>query len=173
MLFGSTEVFILEISLFRFIQEQPVFHEASAFMANRAYLAYDFPGFHQRRYDDTLGQEMVLSVTIDKYCQYHDIRYIDYLKVDVEGAELDVPKDCSRLLKHEAIHYIQFEVSQAMIKGMERDGSEIFKLFSDFGYKCHPTPESGDLLPRVTITDAFFANFIAVPGWEQQDVDED
>ncbi len=161
---GSTEVFILEISLFRFMQGQPVFHEVIAFMAHRAYLAYDFPGFHQRPYDDALGQKMVLSVTIDKYCQYHDIRCIDYLKVDVEGAELDVPKGCSRLLEQRAIRYIQFEVSQAMIKGMERDGSEISKLLSDFGYKCHPISESGDLLPLVTITDAFFANFITVPG---------
>ncbi len=82
-------------------------------------------------------------------------------------AELDVPNCCSRLLEQGAIRYIQFEVSQTMIKGMGRDGSEIFKLLSDFGYKCHPISESGDLLPPVTITDAFFANFIAVPGWEQ------
>jgi FkbM family methyltransferase len=55
-LFGNTEVFILEISLFEFIKEQPIFHEVVAFMAERGYLVYDFPGFLRRPLDGALGQ---------------------------------------------------------------------------------------------------------------------
>ncbi len=55
-LFGNTEVFILETSLFQFLDNMPIFHEVIAFMAERGYLAYDFPGFLRRPYDGTLGQ---------------------------------------------------------------------------------------------------------------------
>jgi hypothetical protein len=34
----------------------PIFHEVIAFMAERGYFAYDFPGFLRRPYDGALGQ---------------------------------------------------------------------------------------------------------------------
>jgi FkbM family methyltransferase len=55
-LFGHTEVFILEISLFKFIEKMPIFHEVISFMSERGYLAYDFPGFLRRPYDGALAQ---------------------------------------------------------------------------------------------------------------------
>lgn len=67
MLFGSTEVFILEVSLFRFMEGQPLFHEVVAFMANRGYLVYDFPGFLRRPYDGALGQVDVCFVKHDGF----------------------------------------------------------------------------------------------------------
>jgi len=112
---------------------------------------------------EPVDQEVVRTVTINEYCRSRRIQALDYLKVDVEGAELDVLKSCSGLLKRGAIRYIQFEVSQAMVKGMGRDGTEVFKLLKDFGYECHPISVSGELQPPVTRNDAFFANFIAMP----------
>lgn len=121
-----------------------------------------------RRRVEPAGQEIVPTVTIDEYCGERGIQHVDYLKVDVEGAELDALKGCSELLQKGAIGYVQFEVSRAMIQGMGRDSSEMFKFLGDFGYKCHPISDSGDLLPPVTTTGAFFANFIAVPECKQQ-----
>ncbi|MBW4608492.1 MAG: FkbM family methyltransferase [Hassallia sp. WJT32-NPBG1] len=65
MLFGSTEVFILEVSLFKFLEDQPIFHEIITFMAERGYLVYDFPGFLRRPYDGALGQVDVCFVKQD------------------------------------------------------------------------------------------------------------
>ena len=121
---------------------------------------------HPNQRVEPIDQEVVPTVTIDAYCQHLGIRHIDYLKIDVEGAELDALKGCSELLKQRAIRYIQFEVSQAMVEGMGRDSSDVFRFLIDFGYRCHPISESGDLLPPVMITDAFFANFIAMPECE-------
>jgi hypothetical protein len=42
-LFGNVEVFILEVSLFEFIEGQPLFDEVVAFMKDRGYVVYDFP----------------------------------------------------------------------------------------------------------------------------------
>ena len=57
-LFGQTEVFILEVSMFAFDghQNQPEFFEVVQFMFERGYVVYDFPGFGRRPYDGALGQ---------------------------------------------------------------------------------------------------------------------
>jgi FkbM family methyltransferase len=54
-LFGSTELFIIELSLYSF-WKQPIFHEVVAWMAARGYLLYDLAGFNRRPVDGTLGQ---------------------------------------------------------------------------------------------------------------------
>lgn len=57
-LFGKTEVFILEVSLFAFGsgKKMPEFAEVIRFMHDRGYVAYDFPGFLRRPLDKALGQ---------------------------------------------------------------------------------------------------------------------
>ncbi len=48
-------------------------------------------------------------VTIDSFCQDNNISRIDFLKVDVEGAELSVLQGCAHLLSTNGIGFIQFE----------------------------------------------------------------
>jgi hypothetical protein len=60
-----------------------------------------------------------------------------------------------------------------MLEGMSRDGSEAFELLGGLGYECHPVSEGGNLLPPVDMTDAYFANFVAVPRGEWQGVTQD
>ena len=112
-----------------------------------------------------IGQEVVRGITIDRYCNENNIKFIDYLKVDVEGAELDALKGCRNLLKNRAVHYVQFEVSQDMIEGMGLDGTEVFKFLNEFDYSCHPISSNGELLPPVLNSKTSFANFIAVSSY--------
>lgn len=56
VLFGKTEVFILEASLFKFSPNQPLLHEIIEFMTDRNYFIYDFAGFANRPLDKALGQ---------------------------------------------------------------------------------------------------------------------
>lgn len=114
-----------------------------------------------------ITQEKVLTVTLDQYCRDRGIQNIDYLKVDVEGAELDTLKGCSNLLERKAINYIQFEVSRDMMQGMGRDGSEVFEFLNSYGYICHPISQKGELLQPVTTTTEKFANFVAIYNREQ------
>ena len=51
----------------------------------------------------------VLTTTIDSYCQQEMIRRISFLKVDVEGGELDVLLGAKQSLQRGKIDYIQFE----------------------------------------------------------------
>ncbi|MGK7922408.1 MAG: FkbM family methyltransferase [Trichodesmium sp.] len=51
----------------------------------------------------------ILTKTIDNYCKGLGIKRINFLKIDVEGSELDVLLGCDRLLTQGKIDYIQFE----------------------------------------------------------------
>jgi FkbM family methyltransferase len=55
-LFGKTEVFILEASLFQFMPNQPMVRDVISYMSAREYELYDIPGRCRRPYDGALGQ---------------------------------------------------------------------------------------------------------------------
>lgn len=59
---GKTELIILEVSLFRFSEHQPLAHEVIEFMAKHGYHIYDFCGFLRRPYDGALGQTDMVFV---------------------------------------------------------------------------------------------------------------
>jgi len=54
IIFGRTELFMVEVSLYRF-RPRPVFHEVVAFFAERGYFAYDVAGFIRRPYDGAVA----------------------------------------------------------------------------------------------------------------------
>lgn len=64
-IFGKTEVFILEASLFRFSPNQPLLHDLIAYMTQRGYVIYDFAGFTNRPMDMALGQLDICFVKED------------------------------------------------------------------------------------------------------------
>lgn len=51
----------------------------------------------------------VNSVTIDDYCKNNKINHIDFLKIDVEGAEFSVVLGCQKMLEQGSVDMIQFE----------------------------------------------------------------
>ena len=55
-LFGRTELFILETSLFPFMPGMPTFPDCVQFMHERGYDLYDVAGYLRRPYDGALGQ---------------------------------------------------------------------------------------------------------------------
>jgi FkbM family methyltransferase len=71
--------------------------------------------------------------TGDAYCQDHRISQIDFLKIDVEGAEHLVLQGFEQMLRNSAISIIQFEYGYAngdahfLMK-------DFFRFFSSFGY---------------------------------------
>jgi len=111
---------------------------------------------------EPVRQEAVVSVRLDEYCRAQGIKSIDYLKIDVEGAELEALSGCSEMLRNGSIRYVQFEISQAMIEGMKRESSEVFRFLMDLGYTCYPITSAGTMGKPTEGTKEFFANFIAM-----------
>jgi FkbM family methyltransferase len=75
------------------------------------------------------------SVTLDSFCFDNKIDYIDFLKIDVEGAELKVLNGASQLLKNKRIGLIVFEHSPILHSVQNRDVSEVIQYLIKSGYK--------------------------------------
>lgn len=58
---------------------------------------------------DKTTEELIIINTLDNYCAEMDINSIDYVKIDVEGHELEVLKGGESLIERGIIKYIQFE----------------------------------------------------------------
>jgi FkbM family methyltransferase len=55
-LFGKTDLFVLEASLYAFFETLPIVSDVVAFMHDRGYELYDIPGYFRRPLDGALGQ---------------------------------------------------------------------------------------------------------------------
>lgn len=71
--------------------------------------------------------------TIDHFCSSHSIDTIDFLKIDTEGAELQVLKGALRLLREKKIMAIQFEYG-GTYQDAKTTLQETMQLLTDCGY---------------------------------------
>ncbi|MEG4802915.1 FkbM family methyltransferase [Microcoleus sp. ARI1-B5] len=116
-----------------------------------------------QEYVPIVKSETVSAITVDSFCQKHNIEKIDYLKIDVEGAESDVLNGCLNLLARKAIEFIQFEIYQKMLEGMQHTAQETFDLLMANGYECHCIEKTGAIGRAVVNSNAFYENYIAFP----------
>lgn len=74
--------------------------------------------------------------TLDAYCTTNEIEQIDYLKIDVEGHELEVLKGAGRLLTEGRIRIIQFEYDRSYLAANLRL-KDMFDLLQGYGYRLY------------------------------------
>ncbi|NEP84617.1 MAG: FkbM family methyltransferase [Okeania sp. SIO3B3] len=94
--------------------------------------------------------ELIVLETLDNYCQQHAIDNIDFLKMDVEGHELQVLQGATRLLTEQRIQLIQFEYGGCNIdaKVLLRD---FFDLLGPLGYTLYKVlPTHLETVPSYT-----------------------
>ncbi|MEG4013533.1 MULTISPECIES: FkbM family methyltransferase [unclassified Microcoleus] len=106
----------------------------------------------------------VLATTIDGYCNRLGIKRINFLKIDVEGAELDVLSGAINLLKSGRIDYIQFEYGGTYLDA-GTTLEQIFALLSQYRYSIFKIlPDQLEYLPNFSPNheDFQFSNFLAV-----------
>ncbi len=89
---------------------------------------------------ENFTKEVIKMDTIDNYCLQNKIAHIDFLKIDVEGFELNVLKGAKQLLQNNSIDFIQFEFGECMID------ARIF--FRDFWNLLHEKFELYIILPN-------------------------
>jgi FkbM family methyltransferase len=111
---------------------------------------------------ENLKEVIVQVVSIDQYCLDNGIDSIDFLKVDVEGAELNVLKGGVKMINNGKIRFIQFEFNDFNIisRTFMKDFYELL-----LGYSFYRVNKNG-LVPlgsyKVELEIFKFQNILAV-----------
>jgi hypothetical protein len=103
----------------------------------------------------------VATLTLDGYCARHGVERVDFLKIDVEGAELDVLLGAQALLKDRRVGIVQFEVSRPQVESFGHTPDAVFALLAGAGFSAYAFGPGGALMPAST-ADQMYANYIAV-----------
>jgi FkbM family methyltransferase len=74
-------------------------------------------------------------VTIDSYCLENDISHVDYLKVDVEGYEIEVFQGAHKTLESKLVTAGQFEFGSTFSE-RQYTCDDVVSLLHTYGYSC-------------------------------------
>jgi FkbM family methyltransferase len=100
---------------------------------------------------DLKNQEKIEIKTLDTFCKKENIERIHFLKLDVEGNELQVLEGSSRMLKNGKIDFIQFEFGGCNIDSrtyfqdfyyLLKDQYKIFRILKDGIYQIDQYKET-------------------------------
>ena len=101
--------------------------------------------------------------TLDAFCAEHNVQQIDFLKIDVEGAELDVLQGAVGLLQTNKIRLIQFESGDTLFDA-GTSLREVLTLLSKHGYalfRILPQGLAHIAEWRTALENGRFANYLA------------
>jgi len=114
----------------------------------------ELSSLYKRSIFDETGYESikVRCASVDSLSIQHDLEQIDFIKIDVEGAEKDVIVGCAAMMHDKKIKFIQFEYGSTYLDA-EINFTDILKVSAVFGYKTYE-------LVNNTLTEVTEANFI-------------
>jgi len=100
---------------------------------------------------------------LDDYIQQHDLARVDFVKMDVEGAELAVLKGATEFLGRQPRPVIFCEVQDMRTRAWGYPAREIVDFLRQRGFRWYFPSAGGDLRPLPTDQIEFDGNFAAVP----------
>jgi FkbM family methyltransferase len=80
--------------------------------------------------------ESVKITTLDSYCQNADIAFIDFLKIDTEGHDLEVLRGAQRMLSEGKVAFVQCECGMNPENKFHRSFEETKVILERFGYRA-------------------------------------
>ena len=81
--------------------------------------------------------ERVRTITLDTYCTAAGLETVDFLKIDVEGAERRVLVGAQRLLEERRFHAVMIEVSDNTLEAFGDSAYELMLALDDYGFRTY------------------------------------
>lgn len=104
----------------------------------------------------------VSITTLDNYCQKAGIDVVDFVKLDVEGAEMEVLRGARRLLSQKPRPVIMCELADIRTEPWGYRSSMIYEDLAAWGYHWFSIAPDGRLEP-CHMKESFHENLLAVP----------
>lgn len=82
-----------------------------------------------------VGTQKVEVTTLNDFCKEKGIHIIDFLKVDVEGFEIEVFRGAKELFEDKRVKIVAFEISEVPLKSLNKTEKEIFDFFESVNYQ--------------------------------------
>lgn len=76
----------------------------------------------------------VKAITLDQFCKEYEVQKVNFLKLDIEGAEFDALLGSINTLNHKIIDLILLEVEPHRLKAFNHSGTEIDEFLINLGY---------------------------------------
>lgn len=112
---------------------------------------------------EPVGIEESPATTVDEYCERNNIDRIDLLKIDVEGAELQVMQGSRRMLDSRRIASLIFEFGQTTFD-MGNRPEDIEALLNGSGYKIRNIVKGDPTFPgSKSVETARYSMHVATP----------
>jgi FkbM family methyltransferase len=101
--------------------------------------------------------------SLDEYLQNQRIDKVDFIKLDVEGGELEVLRGAERLLQSADKPVILVEAEDIRTAPWGYRAEEIIRHLEGFGFRWYSLTESGALVPLDTSVRSYDRNYVACP----------
>ncbi len=112
---------------------------------------------------ESVAVENVPAMTLDDYCEKNSVAQIDLLKIDVEGAELQVMRGARRMLESKKIRCVTFEFGQTTFD-MGNRVEEIEAFLAEMNYKITNLIKGEKAFPgRESVENARCSMHLATP----------
>jgi FkbM family methyltransferase len=108
-----------------------------------------------------VGSIQVPTTTLDDFADRNGIGAIDFLKIDVEGFELEVLKGAAKLLSSHGIKGLLFEANKSVLFSIGKSAGPIHDLLSTYGYSVADL--DGRPASRSDVDGCEFGDYLARP----------
>jgi FkbM family methyltransferase len=105
----------------------------------------------------------VKVTTLDNYLRKHCVNTVDFIKVDVEGGELDVFRGAAELFRHSPRPVVLCELEDIRTKNWGHSAKDCAEFLESLSYRWFSTQRDGSLLPIQVLSEVSDRNFVAVP----------
>jgi FkbM family methyltransferase len=110
--------------------------------------------------------EEVEMVALDEFLEQKGISFVDFLKVDVEGAECMVLRGARNLLIKRRVRKMLIEICPGNLIRANTSPEQLYDMITQVGYVCFHLTDAGTLGSKVSLSDfenVPLQNVLAVP----------